>query len=44
MKQLILARQAEFQGYTKKVRRQQFLEEREAVMPWSELLALVAPR
>lgn len=43
MQQLTLARQAEFQRFTKKTRREQFLEEMEAVMPWSELLALVAP-
>jgi IS5 family transposase len=38
-----LAHQADFQRYTKKTRREQFLEEMDAVMPWSELLALVAP-
>ena len=43
MRQLSLARQAEFQRYSKKTRREQFLEEMEAVVPWSELLALVAP-
>jgi IS5 family transposase len=43
MQQLTLARQAEFQRYAKKTRREQFLEEMDAVMPWSELLALVAP-
>jgi IS5 family transposase len=43
MKQLTLARQAEFQRYSKKTRREQFLEEMDAVMPWSELFALVAP-
>jgi IS5 family transposase len=37
-----LARQAEFQGYTKKMRREQFLGEMDAVMPWPELFALVA--
>jgi hypothetical protein len=41
MQQLTLARQAEFQRYTKKTRREQFLEEMDAVMPWAELLALV---
>jgi transposase, IS5 family len=43
MRQLTLARQAEFQRYTKKTRREQFLDEMEAVMPWCELQALVEP-
>lgn len=43
MKQLTLARQAEFQRYWKKTRREQSLEEMDTVMPWAELLALVAP-
>ena len=43
MQQLSLAHQADFQRYTKKTRREQFLEEMDAVMPWAELLALVAP-
>jgi IS5 family transposase len=43
MQQLTLARQAEFQRYTKKTRREQFLNEMDAVMPWAELQALVAP-
>ena len=43
MKQLTLARQAEFQRYSKKTGREQFLEEMDAVMPWAELLALVEP-
>ena len=43
MQQLTLARQAEFQRYAKKTRREQFLEKMNAVMPWAELLALVAP-
>ena len=43
MKQLTLAHQAEFQRYRKKTRREQFLEEMDAVMPWAELFALVAP-
>jgi IS5 family transposase len=43
MKQLTLAQQAEFQRYSKKTRREQFLEVMDAVMPWAELLALVAP-
>jgi hypothetical protein len=33
MQQLTLARQAEFQRYTKKTRREQFLDEMEAVLP-----------
>jgi hypothetical protein len=43
MQQLTLAQAAEFQRYGKKTLREQFLDEMEAVMPWSELLALVAP-
>jgi len=43
MQQLTLARQAEFQRYTKKTRRKQFLKEMEAEMPWAKLKALVAP-
>jgi transposase, IS5 family len=43
MQQLTLAHQADFQRYTKKTRREQFLEEMDAVMPWSELLVLFAP-
>ena len=43
MQQMTLAHQAEFQRYSKKTRREQFLEEMDAVMPWAELLALVAP-
>ncbi|HZZ15093.1 MAG TPA: IS5/IS1182 family transposase, partial [Candidatus Sulfotelmatobacter sp.] len=43
MRQLTLARQAEFQRYSKKTRREQFLEEMDAVMPWEELRGLVAP-
>ena len=43
MRQLTLAQQAEFQRYSKKTRREQFLDEMEAVMPWAELLALVEP-
>jgi len=42
MQQLTLAQAAEFQRYGKKTRREQFLDEMEAVMPWPELLALVA--
>jgi IS5 family transposase len=43
MQQLTLARQAEFQRYTKKTRREQFLDEMEAVVRWAELRALVEP-
>ena len=43
MEQLTLARQAEFQRYAKKTRREQFLDEMEAVMPWAELQAQVEP-
>jgi IS5 family transposase len=43
MQQLTLAQATEFQRYGKKTRREQFLDEMEAVMPWSELLSLVAP-
>jgi IS5 family transposase len=43
MQQMTLAHQAEFQRYTKKTRREQFLEEMETVMPWSELSALITP-
>ena len=43
MQQLTLARQSAFQRFGKKTRREQFLEEMDAVMPWAELLALVAP-
>jgi hypothetical protein len=43
MQQLSLAQQAEFQRYGKKPRREQFLCEMEAVMPWAELLSLVVP-
>ena len=43
MRQMTLAHQAEFQRYTKKTRREQFLAEMDAVMPWTELLALVGP-
>ncbi|HEX3940091.1 MAG TPA: IS5 family transposase [Acidobacteriaceae bacterium] len=43
MRQITLAHQAEFQRYGKKTRREHFLEEMEAVMPWGELLAVVEP-
>jgi len=38
-----LARQAEFQRYGKKTRREHFLDEMEAVMPWAELMSLLEP-
>ena len=43
MHQMSLAQQAEFQRFARKSRREQFLEEMEAVMPWTELQALVEP-
>ncbi len=43
MWQTTLSHQEEFQRYTKKTRREQFLAEMDAVMPWAELLTLVAP-
>ncbi len=43
MRQMTLAHQAEFQRYAKKTRREQFLEEMDAVMPWAELFSLVMP-
>lgn len=43
MQKLTLAQAAEFQRYGKKTRREQFLDEMEAVIPWSELQALVEP-
>jgi IS5 family transposase len=42
MRQMTLAHQAEFQRYSKKTRREQFLAEMGAVMPWADLLVLVA--
>lgn len=43
MGQLTLASQGNFEKYRKHTRREKFLEEMEAVMPWAELLALVEP-
>jgi len=43
MRQMTLAHQGEFQRYGKKTRREQFLEEMDAVMPWPELLGLIEP-
>jgi len=41
MRQMTLAHQAEFQRYSKKTRREHFLEEMDRLMPWAELLALL---
>ena len=43
MRQMTLAHQAEFHRYSKKTRREQFLEEMDAVVPWAELMALAEP-
>src|SRR5579885_2261203 len=43
MRQMTPTHQAEFQLYSKKTRRKQFLEEMDAVMPWTELFSLVVP-
>jgi len=43
MRQMSLAEQARFQRFAKKTRREQFLDEMDAVMPWPELLALIEP-
>ena len=43
MRQMSLAQQAEFQRFAKKSRRERFLEEMDAVMPWAELLTMVEP-
>ena len=43
MRQMTLSHQAEFQRYWKKTRREQFLEEMDAAMPWVEFLALLQP-
>jgi IS5 family transposase len=43
MKQRTLAEQNGFERYGKKTRREQFLEQMEKVVPWSELEALVRP-
>ena len=40
---MTLSQQAEFQRYSKKSRREQFLEEMDVVMPWAELVVLVSP-
>jgi len=43
MKQRTLAEQNGFERYGKKTRREQFLEQMETVVPWSEVEALVRP-
>jgi transposase, IS5 family len=43
MKQRTLAMMTGFEGYSKKTRRTEFLEEMEQVVPWPELCALVEP-
>ena len=43
MRQMTLAHQAEFQRYSKKTRREQFLDEMDTVMPWAGLLGLIEP-
>jgi len=43
MQQITLASQGSFERYTKRTRRERFLEEMERVMPWSELEALIEP-
>jgi len=43
MAQLTLASQAGFERYTKKTRREKFLEEMEQVVPWTKLETLVEP-
>jgi IS5 family transposase len=43
MAQITLASQASFERYTKKTRREKFLEEMERIVPWRELEALVEP-
>lgn len=43
MRQLSLASQGSFEKYRKKTRREEFLEEMDRTMPWSELELLVEP-
>jgi hypothetical protein len=43
MRQMTLAHQAEFQRYSKKTRREQFLDEMDTVMPWAALVGLIEP-
>src|SRR6201998_4980830 len=43
MRQLTLAWQGSLEKYSKKTRREKFLEEMDRIMPWSELEALIEP-
>jgi len=43
MRQLTLASQGSFEKYRKPTRREQFLEEMERIVPWSELEGLIEP-
>ena len=43
MRQLTLASQGRFERYGKKTRREEFLEEMDGIMPWSELESLIEP-
>jgi len=43
MRQITLAWQRTFEKYTKKTRREKFLEEMDRLMPWAEQEALIAP-
>jgi hypothetical protein len=43
MRQVTLASQVSFEKYGRKSKREQFLESREAIVPWSELETLIEP-
>ncbi len=43
MRQVTLASQGSFERYSKRTRREKFLEEMDGVMPWPELESLIAP-
>src|SRR5271169_1581570 len=43
MRQVTLASQGSFERYSKKTRREKFLEEMDRIMPWSELESLIEP-
>ncbi len=43
MRQLVFATQPSFEKYARKSRREEFLTTMEAVVPWSELEARIAP-
>ena len=43
MRQITFASQPSFEKYARSIRREQFLNSMEAVVPWSELKALIAP-